>query len=301
MENRLMYGNNIICTFQLDPSSVVPSGSRSCPTLRLWAEPATVHKISITGSSGRAEERHYSMVGHDLGLYLGKGKKEGGDLLTPVLLSGLPLRSWWTSFGTMEFLAPLDFFKLEAIERERRKDVVLVVSGTVTLAIHPDSIASRNSHLEQIDGYEEAQLDLIYNIAQSRWVEAVLSRLGHRKFYVLELDLTHCEISKALEYIMEAEAAAMEGRLVDSAIRCRDMMDYLTKQYLALDKKDVRSEKWARACSYLKKFASLSGHQEDWRAEVGAGFSFNRDDAEFTLITAKALIRYAQVLKKSGQ
>jgi hypothetical protein len=299
MENELMYGNRTICTFQTDPGSVVPIGTRSTPSLRLWAMPAKTHPIEVMGSSG-PEKRSYSVISHDLGLYLGKGHRQGGAFLSSVMCSGLPLRSWWETFGTLEFLAPLDYFKLEEIERERKKDVVLVVSGTVVLAIHPKAVFSKENHLEQIDGFAAAELELTFRIAQSHWVDNVLSRLGHRKFHLLELDLTHCEITKALEYIADAESAVAEGRLVDAAIKCRDMVDYMTLQYLAFPKGDQRRVKWSRAKDYFKEFASLAGHQEEKKASIAADFAFDKEDAEFTLILAKALVRYAQVLKKNG-
>lgn len=298
MESCLTSGNRIICSFQVDPRSVVSNGSKSCPTLRFRALPLKAGKIEVMSSTA-IEKRHYSVIAYDLGLYLGGSKIQGASFLTSVICSGFPLHSWWDNYGTLEFIAPLDFFKLEAIERDRKGEVVLVICGTVTLAIHQDSIVSTNSELEPIDGYSHADLELYFRIAQSDWVEKVLSPLGHRKFHLLELDLSDCEIKKALEYISLAESAISAGQLVDGAIKCREMADYLTNQYLSFDKNGTQGEKWKRAISYFKHFASLSGHQEEKKAKVGAGFVFDRDDAEFTLILAKALIRYAQCLKKA--
>lgn len=299
MENELIYGSKIICTFQVDPRSVVSSGTHSCPTLRFWAQATRSNKVELIITKQR-EKRHYSMVSHDLALYLGKGRKYGGSFLTSILCSGLPLRSWWSNPGHLEFIAPLDFFKLDAIERNREKDSVLVISGAVLLAIHPNQIRNSESNLEQIDGYIEAELELTYRIAQSDWVDKILAVLGHRRFHMLELDFTHCEITKALEYISRAESAISEGRLINAAIGCRDMADYLSKQYLSFSKDDQRHEKWIRASDYFKHFASMSGHQEGLKVKY-ENFVFNRPDVEFTLILAKALIRYAQTLKKEGK
>lgn len=288
-----MCGDRTVCEFQVNPRSVYATGTISCPALKLNARPTEFNPVVISRSGSR-EERQFSIISHDLGLYLDKGQKYGGTYISSIQCKGLPIRSWWKN-NSIEFIAPVDYFKLNAIERERKKDAVLVVSGSMLLAIHPKKSLSSNDYYLQIDEYVEAELEIRYHIAQSDWIENLLSRLGHRKFYLLELDLTHCEINTALEYISSAESAISETRYVDAAIRCRDMMDYLEKDYLAFSEGDYRQEKWVRISSYFKHFTSLSGHQEEMKSKFG-DFAFDRYDAELAVVLAKAIIRYAQQL-----
>lgn len=297
--NSLMYGHSHrICEIEADERSVVSYGSRSCPTLRFSARVSRAGTVPVD-YPGLNQGRHYSVVSHNFGLYLGSNRRFGGTFLAPVQCTGLPMRSWLNGSSHLEFLAPLDFFKLEAIERERQKDLSLAISGPAMLAIHPSGGVDSNTRLIQIDGYAEAELELEYHIAQSDWIEKVLSRLGHRVFHLLELDLTHCEVQKALEYLAKAELRLDEGNLEAMATQCRDIAVYLTKSYLQLPTDDPREEKWKPVNKCLWDFASKALHQE----EIGSARDttnhpvFTKADAECLLILTKTLIRYSQQLK----
>lgn len=178
-------------------------------------------------------------------------------------------------------------------------DITLAISGPATLAIHPLGVHNSGTGLLQIDGYSEAELELEFRIAQSDWIEKVLSKMGHRKFHLLELDLSHCEIQKALEYLAHAEQGLDEDNLETMATKCREIVSHLSKSYLELAQDDSRKKKWTPVSKCVKDFASKALHQEDIASSNNVADSpvFTRADAEYLLILTKALIRYAQQLK----
>lgn len=297
--NSLMYEDTTsICEIEVNERSVVSYGTRSFPSLRFSARITKMGTVPVSHSR-QEPGRPYSIINHAFGLYLGKGRKYGGQFLTPVLCSGLPIQSFMSGTTHLEFIAPLDFFKLEAIERERSKDINLAISGTAILAIHPTEEHRNESGILQIEGYSEAELELEYHIAQSDWIEKVLSKMGHRKFHLLELDLTHCEIQKALEYLVDAEQGLDEGNLEMMAIKCREIVSHLSKSYLRLASDDSRKDKWIPVSKCVSDFASKALHREDINSSRANDdhLVFSRSDAEYLLILTKALIRYAQQLK----
>lgn len=292
MFKEISFDSRTICEFDVNPSSVYASGISTCACLNFKAEPYRLSPLQLTSNG----EKHYSVISHDLGLYLGKSKKYGGSYISPISCKGFPIRSWWSHNSQIELYAPIDYFKMDALESGREKDIKLYISGSVMLALHNFEASTKREYCLQIDGYVEAEFNLMYNIAQSDWIRNVFSKLGHRKFYLLELDLSSCEIKKALEYISEAEAAVSEARYVHAAIRCRDLMAYLEVNYLKLgDSKE--NEKWKRIRAYFNHFASIAGHQEDLSNQSKQDVIFNRDDAEMVVNLTKLIVRYVQLLK----
>lgn len=289
----LSYSNQEIGTFKVDESSVTAIGSYPTPSLRLWAEPMRFFPIEDQG-----QKHYYTIFTHDLGLYLTNGRRHGGHFISPIIVRGIPIHSWWTNWDIVEFIAPLDYFKMLRIEKERKGNLSLFVSGDVQIAVHSDVYNEYKTSLSPILGYKRAELELSFRIAQSYWVNKVLASLGHRKFHLIEIDLTECTINAALERISKMECSYDMAQYNDVAVEARELCDYLSLEYLNFSDESDPSLKWTTAISFLKKCASLALHKQEKSTEIGKPFIFTKEDAEFILIHAKVLIRYAQQLNK---
>lgn len=293
-----MYGSNILCEFNVDANSVLATGSYTNPFLRMQSEAMRFNYIDY-----ESKEYHYSVISHELGFYVYKAGGSYPEFISSVIIEGIPIHSWWKNSGRMTFIATLDYFKMLKIEECRQGgDIRLGIKGEVQIAIQDfkesKQAGSYKTPVAIIVGYTAGELELTYDVKQSHWVNKVLSSLGHRKFHLIELDLADCHISEALEFIKQMENDYNSANYISVGTRAKSLVDFLSNKYLHFTKEDYKSKKWEKASAMvnslamLKDFSSITGHEQEM------GLKFNRIDAEYTLIHAKALIRYAQQLKQ---
>ena len=275
--------------------SISASGEYPLPTLNLTADIARCDTINLMGIDSTKSEYNYSVINPDLAIYIGGVRKSAGTYLTRVICDGFPIHSWWQSFSSVSFKAPLNFFALERIEEIREGDLHLYVSGKVTLAIHANTNIEY-SPLGKIVGYTQGDFEITYRIAQSTWVNSVLSKIGHHKYHLIELDLSHCQIIEALKYIGRMESSLAMHEYDQVANSAREMADYIENFYIEFPQNTYHYLKWIRAFKKFKHFASLALHKEEKRAQLSGEFHIHHHDAEYIIISAKALVRYAQQL-----
>ncbi len=292
----IMYGSRYIATLRSNIESVCASGMYPSPVLFLRADGGTMHKIDSDGFSGESGSE-YTILEPRLSSCFGRSVHEG-FYLGNVITENFPLYSWHRD-SSCAFRVPLDYFALEAIEQNRESSLTITIYGSVSVAVM-ESVLSAQSHLGVISGYVRGDLEVSFKIPQSTWVNDVLGRIGHRKFHLLEIDLSrHCQIHEALEYVKKMETSLNSHGYEYVAVLTRELVDFLTEDFLA--KKDLNeSERWKRSASRLKHLASLFVHKEKIGREVGEDISIHRSDAEYLLLQSQAIIRYAQEIAASG-
>jgi len=296
MTEGIIHGSRYITYLRPITESVSASGLYPSPILFLRADTGKINKIE-SYSSMSGDGSHFTILTPKLSACYGRSEHEGfyiGD----VQPNGFPFYSWHGD-ASLSFKVPLDFFSLEAIEQNRKSDLVITIYGDVTIAAM-EEIQSQNSFLGKITGYTRGELSLSFKIPQSTWVNNVLGRIGHRKFHLLEIDLSrHCQIHEALEYVNKMETSLHSHGYENVAVLSRELVDFLTEDFLA--KKNLNNcERWKRSASRLKHLASLFVHKEKIGREVGEDINIHRSDAEYLLLQSQAIIRYAQEIAVSG-
>jgi len=295
MTQGIMHGSRYIANLRPVIESVTASGMYPSPNLFLRVESGKVSKIDSDGfSQGSGSE--YTILEPRLSACFGRSAHDG-FYLGSAISERFPLYSWHGDVSCA-FRVPLDYFTLEAIEKNRESDLTITVYGSVTIAVM-ESVLSPQSHLGVISGYARGELEVSFKIPQSVWVNDVLGRIGHRKFHLLEIDLSrHCQIHEALEYIGNMEKALNSHEYEKVAVLTRELIDFLSEGYL--EKNGIsKSERWKRASSKVKHFASLFVHKEKIGREVDEVISIQRSDAEYLLTQSKVIIRYAQEIAAS--
>lgn len=137
-------------------------------------------------------------------------------------------------------------------------------------------------------------------IPQSHWVSKILPDLGGGKYFLVEIPESSRILTKAWEYIDEAERALGMWDVAAIASRCREVGDLLDRELgQKLGDSYGYKERWGRAFNLLKHLASLGLHNEDISKDYPReNVKTTRADAELLIVVTKSLVKFAEEILK---
>ncbi len=124
--------------------------------------------------------------------------------------------------------------------------------------------------------------------------------LGGGKYFLVEIPESSRILTKAWEYIDEAERALGMWDVAAIASRCREVGDLLDRELgQKLGDSYGYKERWGRAFNLLKHLASLGLHNEDISKDYPReNVKTTRADAELLIVVTKSLVKFAEEILK---
>ena len=289
-------GNKI----SVDPADIKAQGEESYPRLII---PTKLTLSPIQAQTGG--EKAFSILSVSTKLFLNSQTKIADAIPwafahTVRRSEGFP-RGEQSSRMDIEF--PLTPLQLDQIEKVRKGgDIVFRLFAWLTIGIFDPLIVTTNGsqeHKDFLSSVETVFAELVnLTIPQSHWVLNILPNLGGNKYILVEIPESSKILTKAWEYIDQAERAFGRWDIATIGSKCREVGDLLDGELSEkLGKGYDYNERWERTYKLFKHLASLGLHNE----EIGKKYSgeerrTTRADAELLLILAKSLIRFVEEL-----
>jgi hypothetical protein len=218
---------------------------------------------------------------------------------------------------------PLDLYRIECIEKKRRGDIHLKLSGTALIVEHPETIKAGPNEDQKscrdVVEFKTGSFDISFTIPHSHWVDNVLPNLGYGKVKLIEVPVPEKTIpgifQKALEELQQSQRYFMEGDYDEVVAHCRsavqlipevlpvdfpdkekptfnDKVDGFLKEYLSIILADSKKKALANIIKAIWRVSSIPHHPSP------PGY-FNRADAEVIYHITTALLAYVGKLLKN--
>lgn len=180
---------------------------------------------------------------------------------------------------------PLDFSRIDAIERYRHADVEFIFKLEIGAGLY-----SANGLVK----FEHSPLQIRVRIPQSQWVAAILPKLGYKDYFLIEIPHDGNVIAEAWKYVDQAERSFREWNIKGVFANCREVGALLDRKIAEEFGGGITyGERWKRSHAHL---ASLGLHEEDIKQSGKNTHDkpvVGRADAEHILLVTKALIKFA--------
>ncbi len=288
---------NVVANLGIEPTMVNGDGGPRCPRL--------VIPINIQSRSAPPWALDYkimSLIALQCSLctdsisnfIFAEGSKLLGTYLSPE------------SSQNIELSIPLDPYRLKELERYRSSGDLklrLVTELIVLLPSGNDNRLKEDSNrprllLSEIFSIREK---INFEIPRSIWIERILPNLKDSNTELIEVPLGKGRLQEAYRYLEVAEEAYHRWDTKSVYVHCREMataLDRIVRQRLSSDKFSVE-ERWNRAYERFNNLASLDLHLEDIKKSTAVDAQqviIDRRDADFVLLSAKILLKYANEL-----
>jgi hypothetical protein len=223
----------------------------------------------------------------------------------------------------VQFSVPLDYARVNFIERLRAGDANLSFHFTALLAKHPGTptVKQRGSVNESIEALRSTGFDLYVQIPQSHWAKVVLPELGYGQINLVEIPTPKQAVpevfAKALYEFDQAQRYLTQGDFDKVVSHCRNCLDLipkvvklkfepeakpsypdrvkkLLKEHLPVPLSDGKREAIEKMLTSLWSLTSISHHQNSH----SSGY-FNRADADFVITMTASLLSYVGRLLSS--
>ena len=198
--------------------------------------------------------------------------------------------------GDLSLTIDLDYFILEQIEKFREGGDAIFEFELQGVVLYKEQ---NNILLEKIPSHPH----IIYRVPKSDWVEKILSDLGYKNVWLIEVpDLKSPEeLTEAVTHLSNAWKQFSMGEYKNTLVECRralEVVGNVVKKAGFVRKVDGKSEPdWGELVNdkdigerFEKIFRSLRGFLSPG---AHTGKLYNREDANLALMTTHAIVYYA--------
>ncbi len=217
--------------------------------------------------------------------------------------------------GNIQFSVPLDYARINFIERLRAGDATLSFHFTALLAKHPGTTGEQRGKVnESIEALRSTSFDLYVQIPQSHWIKVVLPGLGYGQINLIEVPTPKQVVpevfAKALYELDQAQRYLTQGDFDKVVGHCRNCLDLipkvvklkfepeakpsypdrvkkLLKEHLPAPLSESKREAIEKMLTSLWNLTSISHHQNSH----SSGY-FNRADADLVIMMTASLLSY---------
>lgn len=214
----------------------------------------------------------------------------------------------YTSSDFFSFV--LDDKALFAIERHRSNDAIFIIDFTFAITIKLDGIDGQGQRIKSIYYQANVRTSLQLTIPKSKWVEELLSNIGHKNLKLVEIPLNHKALKEAYDDIIfefnKAEKYFNDCDFDKCVAHCRSTLDALTRNLIKI-KKQIPSEtafKWLEnigTSTYtwideLNKSSQTLGSKPH---HAGHKDEYTRQEAESIYLVTLGLLNFVGHIDKS--
>lgn len=215
----------------------------------------------------------------------------------------------------VQFSVPLDYARINFIEKVRAGDANLSFHFTALLAKHPGTPEEQRRYVnESIEALRSTTFDLHAQIPQSHWIKLILPGLGYGQINIIEAPTPKQAIpevfAKSIYEFEQAQRYMAQGDFDKVVNHCRNCLDLipkvvklnfepeakpsypdrvkkLLKEHLPVPLSDSKREAIEKMVTSLWILTSISHHQNS-----NSSSYFNRADADFVIMMTASLLSY---------